>query len=472
MNVLLAQSRSAAYGGRDMHGNSDGVGSKGSVVHSNVFEDHLRKLKKIAGPLDTLHPLTIDQQKCTGFLVDVLNSSVYFDADYCRGNYPDLQTGGIDPVEHYLYYGGVEGRRPSPAFSGTDYYHANPDVAACGYNPLLHYELIGRSEGRKIIAEPSRWMAYVDVNDKCQLACPQCVRGVQLQKNTNQTMPLDTFREIVARLKQESYSHIGFYNWTEPFLFRSLHEYVSIVKENQVGCIVSSSLSFSESWRPSILRSLAAGINLLIVTVSGFTQPVYEIYHKNGRLDWVKDNLKVIAERRRRGEIDTNVRVRLLGWKYNEHEIDLWKNFTKDLDINFEVHDGQGNPEYPIIVDQLKQGIDYRLKTTNIGSPLERFANERATGKVCRLITEQLAIDATGAVYQCSAVPIMEQTKVGQYLDMSDDEILFRRYTNPICATCDWERNSCTEKESQRLDNARTIAQKIVSESASKKLSQ
>ena len=53
----------------------------------------------------------------------------------------------MNPLEHYLSVGAVEGRSPGPGFDAAWYLKQNPDIGTV--NPLLHYLSHGASEGRK-----------------------------------------------------------------------------------------------------------------------------------------------------------------------------------------------------------------------------------------------------------------------------------------------------------------------------------
>ena len=76
-------------------------------------------------------------------------SSPLFDRGWYLARNPDVARNQIDPVLHYLLYGGEEGRAPGPNFDGDAYLKANPDVAASKVNPLEHYMSRGRLENRK-----------------------------------------------------------------------------------------------------------------------------------------------------------------------------------------------------------------------------------------------------------------------------------------------------------------------------------
>ncbi|MCA0425520.1 MAG: hypothetical protein LCH61_19805, partial [Proteobacteria bacterium] len=77
----------------------------------------------------------------------LLANSRLFDAEWYLQAYPDIQ--GMDPLNHYLDYGGREGRWQSPHFNGGKYAAFNPDVVAADQNPLVHYLRWGRNEGRQ-----------------------------------------------------------------------------------------------------------------------------------------------------------------------------------------------------------------------------------------------------------------------------------------------------------------------------------
>jgi glycosyltransferase involved in cell wall biosynthesis len=76
----------------------------------------------------------------------IIEESGFFDADWYRARYPDVE--GLDPLDHYLAHGWVEGRSPGPDFDGAWYLATYPDVANAGVNPLVHYLRYGISEGR------------------------------------------------------------------------------------------------------------------------------------------------------------------------------------------------------------------------------------------------------------------------------------------------------------------------------------
>ncbi|MGP9632692.1 hypothetical protein ACT3R7_06465 [Halomonas sp. AOP43-A1-21] len=77
-----------------------------------------------------------------------IKQSSLFDAQWYCEQYPDVTTSGIEPAEHYLKFGAIEGRNPSEKFDTLYYLCEYSDVAVSGQNPLLHYLRYGQHEER------------------------------------------------------------------------------------------------------------------------------------------------------------------------------------------------------------------------------------------------------------------------------------------------------------------------------------
>jgi len=78
----------------------------------------------------------------------LIRLSGLFDEAWYLANNPDVAQAKVDPVFHYLRYGGFEGRDPGPKFSSAWYLETYGDVKKAGINPLVHYLKFGREEGR------------------------------------------------------------------------------------------------------------------------------------------------------------------------------------------------------------------------------------------------------------------------------------------------------------------------------------
>ncbi len=105
-----------------------------------------------------------------------LEASGLFDAGWYLTRNPDVQSLGMDPLEHYLWLGARLGRAPGPKFDTGRYLKENADVVRTGYNPVLHYIRYGKKEGRRAYPVPISKMDP-DQTAKRQQLRSQRVRG-------------------------------------------------------------------------------------------------------------------------------------------------------------------------------------------------------------------------------------------------------------------------------------------------------
>ncbi|WP_444677531.1 hypothetical protein [Halomonas sp. E19] len=82
----------------------------------------------------------------------LVRASGLFDDAWYLQQYPDVQQSGMPALEHFLRFGGREGRAPGPSFDTQWYLETYHDVAASDLNPLVHYLKFGKAEERRINA--------------------------------------------------------------------------------------------------------------------------------------------------------------------------------------------------------------------------------------------------------------------------------------------------------------------------------
>ena len=216
--------------------------------------------------------------------------------------------------------------------------------------------------------------------------------------------------------------------------------------------MLSSNLSLSpDRYLPSIIAALAAGIDLLYVSVSGWTQETYEINHKGGRVDWIKQNVAGISGALRDGRVKTNVWIRYLQWPYNEHEAADWARLAGETRIGFDAVPAHGDPRQPL-------PKNYREHIQNVVAHIaERGLAVRTTSvpdKVCSLIMDRAALDAKGDAYLCCAYQNAPELRIGRYTDMSEDEFLLARHDHSYCKLCQIPARDATEHDRERFRRA------------------
>lgn len=90
---------------------------------------------------------------------NIIISSGFFDVDYYLRKNPDVKRSGVDPLMHFINYGGVEGRNPGPRFDSRYYLTKHAEVRESRANPLVHYLTSSGKEPRSL--KPHKPKAFV-----------------------------------------------------------------------------------------------------------------------------------------------------------------------------------------------------------------------------------------------------------------------------------------------------------------------
>ena len=287
-------------------------------------------------------------------------------------------------------------------------------------------------------------IAYVDTIDACHLKCPSCLKGVRAIPNSSKKMPLDMFEQIVTKLNTAGYRKISLYNWTEPFLNRSLDDYIASVKKFGLFCELSTTLSLRHI--DNLEAALVAGVDRVVVSMSGFSQTVYQINHVGGDVEYVLDNLRRIRSLLDQHALSPQIVVKMIRFDYNAEEQPKLRELADELRFDFEVIEGMSHPTSQLRAQRV--GNEYYENIIAKSGPSD---TPEASGQVCPLLFDQITIDVVGDVHLCCAFPTFAPLRIGSYLEMSDDEILLRRYAHPLCRVCHMPRRSSSPGDGERI---------------------
>ena len=94
-----------------------------------------------------------DYRKALSQQIALLEVSQHFDKQWYLEQNPDIANSNMDPAEHYIKFGALEGRNPSPNFDTDFYITQHRDVADAGHHPLLHFLRHGQLEQRSTTYE-------------------------------------------------------------------------------------------------------------------------------------------------------------------------------------------------------------------------------------------------------------------------------------------------------------------------------
>jgi MoaA/NifB/PqqE/SkfB family radical SAM enzyme len=280
---------------------------------------------------------------------------------------------------------------------------------------------------------------FVDVFSHCNLRCPSCLVGNKYGTPSEWPKGLmspATLGQILDKAQSEcSVEWVALFNWTEPLLHPNIADLVQVARSRNIPVSLSSNLNVLP--KPDDL--LAAGPNFLRISLSGFTQAVYERGHREGDIDAVKRNMVRLAEAKARTESQTSIEVFYHRYAYNLHEVAPMQAFATSLGFGFQSYLAQ---IYPVekIIDIARGNITDadRLVLENLALPLDKaLAFTAAKGSTtCTLLDDQVSIDVNGNVTLCCASSMDRVNSIGRFLDLPIEEIQRRRRLHSLCRAC------------------------------------
>lgn len=284
---------------------------------------------------------------------------------------------------------------------------------------------------------------YIDAFSHCNLRCPSCPVA-NLPGNNAQAKGLltaDLLSKILEKaLAETEVTSVGLFNWTEPMLNPDLPDLVRLIKAYGQWAAISTNLN--------VLRSaddlFRAGLDWLRVSLSGFHQDVYVRGHANGDIEAVKANMRQLAEARARTGAGTDMEVFFHRYKDNQEDEALMKSYAESLGFRFV---GAWAYMMPVekVLASLDPGAGYAEITDGDRALMARLAlpvpdavaiAEEHDIVQCDLMDGTMSLDVDGNIYLCCAASGRESNLLGNYLEMSLDEIQARKRSHSLCGPC------------------------------------
>ncbi len=185
---------------------------------------------------------------------------------------------------------------------------------------------------RKIVwGSPYEW--EIDTTNICQLKCPLCHTGLGTIHRDKGVMSFDVFTRLIDQI-QNSCIWLTLYSWGEPFLNRRIHEFVAYAHSKKIPTIISSNLN--KPLTPDMSEQIVkAGLDVLIVSLDGTTQEVYEVYRVGGHLDRVLDNLRLLNDTKKRlGSATPHIEWQFIVMRQNEHQLQQARVLAGELGVD------------------------------------------------------------------------------------------------------------------------------------------
>lgn len=330
----------------------------------------------------------------------------------------------------------------------------------------------------------------IDPSNMCQLACPGCVHSTRNETLQVFDWPKGTLSEdrLSALLKLYGPHAIGVYfcNYGEPLLNLETPKLIRLAKTYLMGTALSTSLSVRRFDADAYVES---GLDFMVLSIDGATQPVYERFRRNGDLELVFSNIrKLVIAKRRLGKRTPVLSWNFLAFEHNAHEISLAARMARELGVNqFRVV----NPfdvrwDDPEIRPAAVKGGVRRLNWLSIASQPQNwnpFPDSVASGAIarafenpwnqqtasnsppgsghtCHWLYKNIVMDATGRIMPCCGGPRPDINLVfGTFDGNGSDPFNSEKYRQarawfsggasspaddsaPHCTKCEWDQTT------------------------------
>ncbi len=306
------------------------------------------------------------------------------------------------------------------------------------------------------------WRYFLEINSACNLACPTCTKGNKAgYEHQTGLMEPELMERCIDKIASENPKAIVFlYGNSEPFLHPRLPECIASVKRRGLRCELSTNLNYVQR----LDETLAAQPAFMIVSLSGFTQEVYVKGHQGGNIDKVKKNMRLLGEANSRTSPRVDISVNYHVYKDNGGaELESMRSFAAECGIGFftstaraismenaiqycrekdpeatPFDNQEGLPDFnsllPPVSAQWRATMDrLKIPPTEARGMYEKYP----VAKVCPIGAGGIFtyIRHDGKLQMCSCTADRRIT-IGNYLDMTTDEMIEKRTGHPICQQC------------------------------------
>lgn len=192
----------------------------------------------------------------------------------------------------------------------------------------------------------------IEPTTACNLRCPECPSGLRSFSRPTGMLQEKMFRKVVDELK-DTLSYLLFYFQGEPYLNRNFLDWVSYASQQGIYTATSTNAHYLDN--ETARRTVASGLDRLIISIDGTTQETYESYRIGGQLNKVLEGTRnVIRWKKELKSRTPHVVFQFLVVKPNEHQVEEVKQLAKEMGVDAvglktaQVYDyEQGSPLIP-----------------------------------------------------------------------------------------------------------------------------
>lgn len=308
------------------------------------------------------------------------------------------------------------------------------------------------------------WRYVLEINSACNLECILCACGNRTGYQYKPgIMDMDLMQKILDKAHSENPGAVVCcYANSEPLLHPRIDECVAHIKMRGFRCELSTNLMLDRK----LEKVVAQQPDLFTVSVSGFTQEIYGRHHVGGNIETVKKNLKRLAEIKKNASPSVWFGVSYHMYKDNlGDEMARMKDFAEGLGFQFLIswarvitmepaiqalrhlekertgsvrpyESGPGDLDLNTVLPPADPRFLKNLELLQVHP--EKCVNLYArfpVSTVCIIADVFTYIRYDGTVQLCAWTDD-RRMMLGNYLDMTQEQISAARRGHPFCKEC------------------------------------
>lgn len=264
-----------------------------------------------------------------------------------------------------------------------------------------NYNLIEQQKKNKdtVLKGYPYWLT-VDPTNICNLECRFCPTGQKRGSRPSKIMDISLYKSVMDKIGKYLL-YVEFCNWGEPLLNKNMAQMIKIAKEYEAQTFLSTNLNVNLT-EDSAEELVKSGLDRMTISLDGASQKTYEIYRKNGNIDLVFKNIKLLAQAKKKLNSKTpHLHWQFLVFKHNEHEIETARQMSELVGVN---DIGFTAPFCDVNwASTIEEYNNYIVKKEPDNNE-KKVVFKNADKQLCNWLWDAITINADGSISPCCSV--------------------------------------------------------------------
>ncbi|MEQ9437982.1 MAG: SPASM domain-containing protein [Cyclobacteriaceae bacterium] len=172
----------------------------------------------------------------------------------------------------------------------------------------------------------------VEPTTSCNLRCPECPSGLRSFTRPTGRLPIELYRDVIDELA-DTLIYLLLYFQGEPYLHPQFLELVQYASQKNIYTATSTNAHFLHD--EAARKTVASGLDRLIISIDGTTQETYESYRIGGKLTKVLEGAANIVRWKKQLRSRTpQVIFQFLVVRPNEHQIEEVQQLARQIGVD------------------------------------------------------------------------------------------------------------------------------------------